>query len=161
MKDIKEIYENLLKGYKLVNKCGKTIDLEGSNCVDFSCPEDWRIFNPICKKEIANYIVYLDGNIGYYPVHKVTEEQLFGVRFHSKEQAEKASKQMRRANILRYWVSTLQDLDEGNYCITQQLNPNEWVYLLHHKRRDPDKVYMTLETAEKLCDALNSGELVL
>ena len=51
---------------------------------------------------------------GVYQVpRQVTNVQRFGMKFHTRAAAEKARDQMRRAKLIRYLVSTMQDLDEG------------------------------------------------
>ena len=47
MKTIEEIYQALLDGKEVVNKYGDVINLEKSKCVDFSCPEGWRIYDKL------------------------------------------------------------------------------------------------------------------
>jgi hypothetical protein len=53
----------------------------------------------------------------------------------------------------------MQDLDEGKWFI--YLNNCKYYVSCDDIREDIGKVYMTQETAEKICDALNSGELKL
>jgi hypothetical protein len=46
MKNVKDIYNALVKGKKLVNREGTVIDLKTSVAVDFSMPENWEIYDP-------------------------------------------------------------------------------------------------------------------
>jgi hypothetical protein len=92
---------------------------------------------------------------------KKNKAQLFGMVYHTKEQAEKAKNQMKKANLLRYWVSTMQDLDEGRAYIFKCRNGKyDWFYSTLG-RVSFGEIYMTEDTAEKICNALNKGELEL
>jgi hypothetical protein len=161
MKDIKEIYQALIDGETLKHKNGRTTNLNTSECVDFSHPEDWEIYKPKWEMELANYYITNYGKVEDSMIDMITDAQKFGMKYHTREQAEKARDQMKRANLLRYWVSTMQNLDEGVYTVFKNGYTDKWEPGNANRRDEIGRIYMTRETAKKICDALNSGELKL
>ena len=161
MKDIREVYQALLDGKTLIHRVGHQADLETSTMYEFSRPEDWEIYKPEWKMEPAGWWISQSGSINASKVDFISSDQKFGVKFHIKEQAKKARDQMKKANLLRYWVSTLQDLDEGNHFIECISNKYYYGTERYPGRISLDRIYMTKKTAEIICDALNSGGLKL
>ncbi len=51
--------------------------------------------------------------------------------------------------------------DDRNWYITQDADTGDWIanFILSH--REPEKVYMTEECAERICNMLNEGEFEL
>jgi uncharacterized protein YmfQ (DUF2313 family) len=93
--------------------------------------------------------------------HGVTSPQKFGMKFHTREQAEKAKAQMKQSNLLRYWVSTLQELGDGNCKIVYSPETEQYEIECDDYYQSPSEVYMTINTAKKIRQALNNGELEL
>jgi hypothetical protein len=160
MKSIREIYQALLDGKTLVYIAGDRITLDNSHLYSFSEPEKWEIYEPKWEMRPAGWGVSHIGKI-YEAQKEVTENQKFGVKFHSEKQAEKARDKMKRSNLLRYWVSTMQDLDEGNYRIIYYLETEKYEVRYDDYYQSFAEVYMTEITARKICNALNNGELTL
>jgi hypothetical protein len=159
MKNIRELYEALLDGKTLIHSSGHKTTLEESGLNNFREPEDWVIYTPKWEMKPAKWWISCSGCIHSGKVDFVSSDQKFGMKYHTKEAAEKAINQMRRANLLRYWVSTMQDLDEGTYFIYEEDGK-------YYKENDIYRsnigiIYMTKETAEKISEALNNGELIL
>jgi hypothetical protein len=160
MKTIAEIYQALLDGKTLKNKNGGTVDLETSGLLDFSHPEDWEICETKWRMQPAEWSVARNGDVIKAWGGVLTKSQKFGMQFHTEKQAEKAKKQMKRANLLRYWVSTMQDLDKGS-CYIKYDADGDYIYIEDAKRDSLAEVYMKRSTAKKITAALNNGELKL
>jgi len=108
----------------------------------------------------ALWCIYRVGSIHPIGTNYVSLEQKFGMGFHTEEAAQKARAQMRRANLLRYWVSTMQSLDEGDWFIRYNGLTNKYEPYMDRGELI-GVVKMTKKTVRKICDALNSGELKL
>jgi hypothetical protein len=159
MKNIKEIYQALLAGKTLKHISGCKMNLETSANHNFSNPEDWKIYEYQWEMKPAKWLVDYEGDIEYTPIDIIAIAQKFGMKFHSENQAEKARDQMKQTNLLRYWVSTMQDLDEGTFYI--YVKDNKYYEAIDDNRGVMGKIYMTEKTAIKICEALNNGELEL
>jgi hypothetical protein len=149
------INENGVCNY--VYKVSGTIEVANDKELFKNCK--YRIKPTQWKMEPAEWIIGHNGQISKTDYAEITNTQRFGMKLHTKEQAEKARDQMRDANLLRYWVSTMQSLDEGTAFIYEE--DGNYYYSLDNKRVDIGKVYMKEETAKRICDALEKGELVL
>jgi hypothetical protein len=122
---------------------------------------EYRIKPSKWKMEPAKWQIISDGSIMTSYNSKVTIAQEFGIKFHSEEAAKKARDQMKRANLLRYLVSTMQDLDEGTMFIFKNSKNGKYYMDTMYGRDSLCEVYMTEKTAKKICKALNNGELKL
>jgi hypothetical protein len=162
MENIKEIYQALLDGKTLrYKKSGRLTNIDNETRYAFDVPEDWEIYElSEWEMEPAKWLIDIDGTISYSDVGRVTNVQRFGNKYHSKVQAEEARDQTKRANLLRYWVSTLQDLTLGTYYLFKN-SDGTWDATTTGQRNTLDTVYMTKETAIKICNAFNNGELKL
>jgi hypothetical protein len=161
MKNIEEIYRALLDGKTLKHKNGFKTTLKTSANHSFEVVRDWQVYEPKWEMEPANYYITNYGEVDGSTIDMVTDTQEFGMKYHTKEQAEKARDQMKRANLLRYWVSTMQDLNEGVYTVFRNGYTDKWEPGNANRRDEIGRIYMTRETAKKICDALNNGELEL
>jgi hypothetical protein len=160
MKDIKEIYQALLDGKTLRHERGYETTLETSGGHNFNNPEKWEIYEPKWEMKPAMWYICTKGDIGA-GADEVTEVQKFGMKYHSKKQAEKARDQMRIANLLRYWVSTMQDLDEGTFYIVFDKAINKYFRMNDPNKYSIAEVYMTEDTAVRICEALNNKDIKL
>jgi hypothetical protein len=121
----------------------------------------YRIKPPKWEMQPASLLITNSGYIVDVCTGHITEVQKFGMKFHTEEAAEEAQNQMRRANRLRYWVSTLQHLGEGDYFIAFSQSSSQYKVFCSHDSKSPAEVYMTSETAREICVGLNEGILEL
>jgi len=161
MKNNEEICRALLDGKEVIDVYGNIARINNFKNYSFDDPTEWKIYKQTqWKMEPAKWRITSSGNICVDNSDVVTRLQYFGTIFHTKKQAEEASRQMRRANLLRYWVSTMQSLILGTHYLFKNLD-GTWDTATTGQRNTLDTVYMTEETAIKICDGLNSGELKL
>ena len=169
MKDIREIYQALLDGKTLVNNSGVYLTLENSATVYIEDPEQWSIYNEWEMKP-AEWWVRNDGLVGYDYDSELNEQvQKFGMKYHTEELAERARDEMKESNLLRYWASVIdpdwkpdwKDRKQKKWYIEHEVPIN--AYYRGYKYAIPmlGTVYMSEEAATKICEALNSGELVI
>jgi hypothetical protein len=160
MKNLKNVYKALLAGKKLIHTDGTVVDIGTCKGCTFYYPEDWKVHASTweMKKPVKWYITS-GGDVLKADAKRVTLSQHFGMRFKKEAQARKARNQMKRSNLLRYWVSTKQDLDEGIHFIKRK--GEGYDYYSDGGRRSLAEVYMLESTAIAICDALNKGELKL
>jgi hypothetical protein len=160
MKDIREIYQALLDGKKIRNtNSGRIYSIKDAPNLNFSILDQWEIYKSKWEMTPARWVIGNRGNI-FEGFGEVTEAQRFGMKYHTKEQAQTARDQLKRANLLRYWVSTMQDLDEGGYTIYKHPTVGGYQYC-EDTYTNIGAVTMKKEAAIKICDALNSGDLEL
>jgi hypothetical protein len=160
MKSITEVYQALLDGKTLIHKDTKElVDIRGSMLYMFNDLNVWEIYKPEWEMKPADWLIYNDGSLYPSSTKKITRPQEFGMKFHTKEAAEQARDQMRRSNLLRYWVSTMQSLDEGTHYLYE--DEGGYYVSMDTEREDVGKIYMTEDTAQKIREALNSGKLEL
>jgi len=167
MENMKELCQALLDGKTLKNNLGIYLTLENSQAIYIDDPRQWNIHNK-WKMEPAKWWIMSTGEVSRGTTKEVTRAQEFGMKYHTKEAAEKARDEMREANLLRYWTSVIDpkwEADWGN------VNQDKWfIYKTKYKKYEYDyswvskgigTVYMSEETARKICEKLNNGELKL
>jgi hypothetical protein len=161
------IHKDVIKAYWK----GKLIEFRVDESLDWSdsfpgtqswCTDyKYRIKPSQWEMKPAGWAIDSAGDINTVAIeHGVTPPQKFGMKFHTENQAHCARNQMRKSNVLRYWASTLQeDLYEGDYYIYLD---DDSVFRIYYDKRAPiGTVTMKKNTAVKLCDALNDGDLKL
>ena len=89
-----------------------------------------------------------------------------GLQRKTKKAAELAAKRMRRIMLLSALAAELggeREFVEGeqNYCIDKHIESDKWTAVFNEHCYEPEKVYMTKDCAEKICNMLNSGEFKL
>ena len=117
----------------------------------------------------AKWIVDLDAKIYKGANDYITDAQEFGMKYHTKELAEKARDEMKEANLLRYWVSVIdpeweadwEDIGQEKYYIDFDIREKEYLIFTSNAYKTLGTVYMSEEAAIKIVEALNNGELVL
>ena len=126
--------------------------LEEQKCEWEMKPADWRILS--------------DGDIIEEDNCGVTDIQSLGMKRHTKELAELSVKRMKQSNLLEYWAMVIDPdwRDDG-------FGTQAWFIYQHSSgmyfidwdvnARNMSKVYMSEKAATEICNALNSGELVL
>jgi hypothetical protein len=162
MKDLREIYQALIDGKTLINKqVGGKVTIETSCFSNFSYPDAWEIYETQTWDEKETpFFIENDGTIYLSEPSKNKNRQKFGMAYCNKDQATKAKNQMKQANLLRFWVSTIQDLDKGTTYI-YSTGLNRYSYYTEKERDSLAEIYMTEKTAEIICDALNNKKLIL
>ena len=93
----------------------------------------------------------------------------FGVERPTKQQAEKAFKEMRpNHRLLAYvdefdpgWQADWDDNREHKYYVYKDMDDKKWYLAFHSSSSTPGVVYMSPKCAEGLARKLNSGEVVL
>ena len=125
MKDIKEIYQALIDGETLVRKYGvkqDMVDISNTKKYCFGDPEDWEIYESPWKMKIAQFVIDDDGSIYKGSTAKITRVQNFGMKFHSKEQAQKANESVKNkvedtkesmGNLSDLITKMIEDLNEA------------------------------------------------
>jgi hypothetical protein len=111
-----------------------------------------------CDMESAEWGISHTGTI-YKTQKEATENPEVEMKSLSEDQAKIAKEQMKRTNRLRYWVSSIQHLGNGNYFIAFSPYTNQYTPCCNNGFESPSEVYMTKDTAITICDSLNNGDL--
>ena len=126
--------------------------------------ENWVAMKP------ATWYINNDGKTHSVHTKSIAVAQEFGMKYHTKEAAEMASNEMRKINRIRYYAILL-DAESG--WVADWENPKQYkTYILYNTKKNEYEMcntlssnsfipYMSIETAEKIVENLNSGELVL
>ena len=143
MKDKREICKALLDGKTIISK-DDTFEMK---------PADWIMTN--------------SGEIYNSTINDISESQLFGMKYHTKELAERARNKMKEANLLRYWASVVDPTWEADWDNTNQRKwfidyyANNYSANFCYTDKRIGTVYMSATAVNSICEALNSKELVL
>jgi len=168
MNNQREIYQALLDGEALVNNSGIYLTLENSTRICIEDPRQWRICNE-WEMHPAEWSIINTGEIGRCATKEITKAQKFGMKYHTREAAERARDEMKEANLLRYWVSVIDpdwkadwnnEAQEKSY-ISYDNTRNKYVINYNTYLKRISTVYMSEKAATKICEALNDGELTL
>jgi len=171
MKDMKELYQALIDGKTLINTCGSKLTLKNSSMVCVGDPEQWTVCNEWAMKP-AEWYILSSGEIMESPIEYISSPQRLGMKYHTKELAERARDEMREGNILRYWASVIDPEWKPDWK-TDWDKPTQPKYYIFKNQDGEYKisrtfgnkllgtVYMDKETADKICNGLNSRELQL
>jgi hypothetical protein len=109
----------------------------------------------------ANWLIKSDGFYELEYSGYVNDSQKFGMKYHSEETVQKVIDNMRKSNLLRYWVSTFQTIEEGNcYIYINEDGNYDWDYEKIW-RSSIAEIYMTEKTADEITKLLNKGEIRL
>ena len=125
--------------------------------------DDWLTMTP------TSWIIDSDGSI-YSMGNLVTKAQEFGMRYHTKAQAEKSRDEMKKINLIRYYATIL-DAKKG--WVVDWDDRRQTKYSIYYDYKN--KIYnhastytlsnftphMSEETSDKIVAKLNSVELVL
>jgi len=121
----------------------------------------FRVKSKEWKMEPANWLIKSDGSYEVEYTGYVNDSQKFGMKYHSEVNVQKVVTNMRKSNLLRYWVSTLQYIEDGNcYIFINEDGDYDWDYA-EIWRPSIAEIYMTEKTVEEITKALNKGELTL
>ena len=134
----------------------------------FTNPEKFSIYDDTFEMKPADWWISDRSEITKWET-AVNRTQRFGMRYHTKELAEKARDEMQEANLLRYWVSVIDpawEADWENDCqkkwfIQYDYEQKQYDIIFNLTVRRLGVVYMSKNTATKICDALNDGSLKL
>jgi len=167
MKDLREIYQALADGKTL--KCkgfDNKITIENAGEWNISRPEDWSIYD-MWEMQPAGWFISNFGEVMKSNNNDVTDAQLFGMKFFTKELAERARDEMKEANLIRYWASVIEPnwiADWGNAeqekwfidynNVTSKYEVNWTIY-----RKTVGVTYMSKAAVNCICEALDSGKL--
>ena len=141
----------------------KTIQLTDEQFSALSNGESITI-EPPKKKQYklkgGEYYIYSSGSI----VEQPTALAEFGAERETKEQAERASKRMIRANRLSALACEMGGeiefvYGEKNYQIYSDMGIYDYNYI--YRNKTPERVYMTKKCAKEICTMLNAGEFSL
>jgi hypothetical protein len=168
MNNQREIYEALLGGKTLIHVDGIKVVLEDTFPITwtFKHPQDWSIYKDTFEMKPASWVITNRGEV-LNSDRDVSTSQKFGMAFHTKEHVERAREEMREANLLRYWASVVDPTWRADWDNEEQ---EKWfieLYNNEYRTEDTDvfkaigTVYMSEETATKICEALNNGGLTL
>ena len=168
MEDIKEIYQALLDGKTLVNKKNTHLTLENSSVLCVGDPKQWNIYNEWEMKP-AEWSIRNTGLLIRDTTEEVTLTQKFGMKYHTRETANKAIKEMRKTNLLRYWASVIdpdwkpdwRNESQKKWYIEHKISTNTYYGNYNYTIPMLGTVYMSKKAVIKICEALNKGELKL
>lgn len=116
----------------------------------------------------AAWLVECDGDISLSKLGGVSDAQKFGIRYHTKEIAQREAKRMKEANMIAYWASVLEPEWEADWEADEQ--PKYYIYYdvlgvfctdFVVSNKTLGIPYSSEETMQKICDALNSDDIKL
>lgn len=114
----------------------------------------------------ADWRITPTGEVKLAAIGEVSATQEFGMKRHTKELAELSANRMKQANLLEYWAMVIdpewryEGMGDAGWLVYKD-RFGRYVTDLHLSSRFLGQVYMSKKAAREICDALNSGELVL
>ena len=167
MESQKEIYQALLDGKTLIHKNGRTkVSINEKISFAFADPQDWKIYDE-WEMEPADWVIINTGRVYFEYSDGISTPQKFGMKYHTEKLAEKARGEMKEANLLRYWASVIDPEWEADWEDIEQekwhiyFSNRKYIFDCAYSSKQIGLIYMSEEAAEKICKALNNGELKL